>query len=165
MKVKNISYIILSFLLFILGCSKNNSKSDADFKKNYTIKIIEPSSKEGIQKELNQLYENKNALYYGLQISFIEIEQKKSNFEYELKKTVIESKVINADWKEECKLIRIKQREELIVDREMIKIQQDMLNDANKKYKDLYAKYNMLFGNKPTNEVDQVYSDELKNPE
>ena len=161
--MKNICYIVLSLALFIFGCSKNNSKSDADFKKNYTIKIIEPSSKEGIQKELNQLYENKNALYYGLQISFIEIEQKKSNFEYEFKKAVIESKVINADWKEECKLIRIKQREELIVDREMIKIQQDMLNDANKKYKDLYAKYNILFGNNPTNEVEQVYPEELKN--
>ena len=165
MKVKNIFYIILSLTLFILGCSKNNSKSDGDFKKNYTIKIVDPSSKEGMQRALNELYETKQALYYSLQMSYIEAEQKQSNFEYELKKTVIESKSIGVDWKEKCKLIRIKQKDELIAYREMRKIDQDMLNDATKKYKDLYAKYNIVFGKNPTNEVEQVYSEELKNPE
>jgi hypothetical protein len=157
MKVEVIYYITLSFALFVFGCSKNKSKSDEFFKKKYTIKIVEPSSKEGIQKELNELYENNKAIYYGIKISLIEIEQKKSDFEYDLKKVVIESQAIGVDWKEKCKLIQNKQKEEIIADQLMIKIQQDMLEDNKQKYKELYAKYNLLFGDKKTNEVDQVY--------
>jgi hypothetical protein len=159
MKAKNRYCIVFGLALSVLGCSKNNSKSDADFKKNYTIKIVEPSSKEGMQRALSELYENNKAIYYGIKMSFIEIEQKKSKFEYDLKKVVIESQAVGVDWNEECKLIQKKQREEIVADQLMIKIQQDMLNEGRKKYGELYAKYNMLFGDKPTNEVEQVSSE------
>lgn len=158
MKVKTICYIVLCLALFILECSRDDFKTETDFNNKYTVKIVDASSKEGMQKSLNDLYNSIQAMQHSLKISIIDARQKQSNFEYDLEKAVIESQAIGVDWKEKCILIRNKQREQLSNDQLMIKIQQDIINEETKKYKDLFAKYNTLFGNKTTNEVEQIFS-------
>ncbi len=161
--MKNTLHSIFIFVVLFLGCSKDDVKSKADFNKNYTVKIVDTSSKEEMQKTLNDLYNNIQAIQYGIKKSIIDVNQKQSKFEYELKKVATESQAIGVDWKEKCRLIQDKQREEIIADQLMIKFQQDMLNEETKKYKDLHSKYYNILGDKQTNDSERVYPGDFRN--
>jgi len=79
-------------------------------------------------------------------MSAINLNQKISNFEYELKKVIVESKAAGVDYRESYKSIQNEQREEIKIDRESIRITRSIFENEIANYNKLLAKYNSLYG-------------------
>ncbi len=149
------------FSVFFILCSCSQSENhtyETTAPKNYTVKTNTVPSQESMIKELNDSQENIQSEKYLLKMSVINLNQKKSNFEYELKKVIAESKAVGVDYRESYKSIQNEQREDIKIDRESIRITRSMLEDKIVNYNKLLAKYNSLYGEKPTNVVERVYS-------
>ena len=156
--IKNCGWLFSVFFILCSCSQSENHNHETTTPKHYTLQTNTVPSQDSMIKELNGSQENIQSIKYELKMSVINLNQKKSNFEYELKKVIAESKAVGVNYQESYKLIQTEQREDIKLDRESIRIKRSMLEDEIVKYNNLLAKYNSLYGEKPTNEVERVYS-------
>ncbi len=156
--IKNCGWLFSVFFVLCSCSQSENNTQETTTHKNYIVKTNTVPSQDSMIKELNDSQENIQSIKYGLKMSVINLNQKKSNFEYELKKVIAESKAVGVDYRESYKSIQNEQREDLKIDRESIRITRSMLEDEIVNYNKLLAKYNSLYGEKQSNEVERVYS-------
>ena len=156
--IKNCGWLFSVFFILCSCSQSENHNHETTTPKHYTVQTNTVPSQDSMIKELNGSQENIQSIKYELKMSVINLNQKKSNFEYELKKVIAESKAVGVDYRESYKSIQNEQREDIKLDRESIRIKRSMLEDEIVKYNNLLAKYNSLYGEKPTNEVERVYS-------
>ena len=157
---------ILILANILSGCSDNDNKSDAV--RFYTIKTnaVNPvaTTQDKMYAQLKDQYDEIQACKLGIKESLLKIERKKSNFEFDLKQIVLESKSIGGDYREAVIAMRKKHKEEILLDYEMVKAERFLLNEANSKYSALLDKYNSLYGGEKTNGNKIIYTGGFRNP-